>query len=383
MLRRSLLIIYVAVAFLLSVGTIAAQELKSLDILYGVELESFFDNREFSAAKGYEEESGTDFAGRFMPTLGLGFAEGHSIYVGANIYMPFGITDGGDLNSYDPSLVEQDNRVEPVAYYNFEGERWMAAAGIFPRSKMHLDTYSTAFFEDDYLFYNSLVSGVMGGYSVGESFVEFACDWQGQPTPTTREKFTLLSAARRYWSSVYVGYKLSVTHFAGAESEYIDNVVDNSLVAPCVGLRLDGRYSFEVRAAYLQSMQRDRSYENEWLSPSAGEFIVKLSRWGLSVDERLYIGDNLIPLYGGHTVATASGDVVMQYGKQLYSCSPFFGDEGGYYNRASLNYERRFCGDIVGIKVQFVTHAVKSGFGTEQLLDIDVKLGGRAYRAKI
>lgn len=347
-----------------TISSATAQEL-----VYNIDFESYFDNREYSVMDegdmGYR--SGTDFGVRISPVVGLAIAEGNTLYFGIDALEPIG--------SSDTKIFDE---VMPLIYYSYESESWSAAMGLFRRNLMSIDSYSTAFFADDYLYSDNVVGGVMGRYYRGRSFIEFVCDWESQPSESSRERFRLLSAGRKCWSMFYAGYNLSITHFAGQDAQWLHNVVDNILVNPCVGLyREAGEFDLDARVSYLQSLQRDRSYENEWLSPAMVELGVSLSYKGFSLDERCYIGDDLMPLYDGHV---AEDGTVIEYGSLLYTGDPFFRTDGGFYNRAALSYKRSFLDDKISLNVAFITHATSGGVGTEQQLRLSINLGDSLYK---
>ncbi len=350
---------------LLTLVTLVPKFSTAQNLIYNIEFDTYFDNREYSQTAMLGYRSGTEFAASLAPTLGLQFDDDNTLYFGLQSFARFEEVDNRLFDS-----------VETILYYAYDGAEWSAAAGIFPRSRMAIESYSTAFFADDYLFYDRLVSGVMGQYRVGDSFVELVCDWESQPSETSRERFRLLSAGRRYWSRLYAGYNLSLTHFAGQDREGFGGVVDNVLVNPRLGARWSGDCDFDISVGYLQSLQRDRSYGNEWLVPGMGELSLSASRWGVTLTEQLYVGDDLSPLYEGHIL---SDGTVVEYGSTLYTGDPFFRTNKGFYNRAAVGYSRSFFDDQLALRVQFVTHADGSGLGTEQILDVAVKIGGRLY----
>ncbi len=342
--------------------------LSAQELTYEVGFETLFDNREYSETGSARSVSGSDFSARISPELGLTFAPGNAIKLGLEATEPFGVEADG--------IFEQ---TKLLLYYAYDSPMWSATAGLFQRDRMSMDSYSTAFFSEDYLMCDNIVSGIMGRYGNQDSFVEFVCDWEGQPTIDTREMFRLLSAAQYSFSKFYVGYNLSVTHFAGqADGGEFGNVVDNNLLNPMVGFKAKGLYDFDIKLSLLQSLQRDRSYENEWLSPRMGEVAMKISRWGFTLDERFYYGDALFPLYGGHTLDDGT---YMEYGSQLYTGDIFFNTTGGFYNRAALCYDKSFFNDQLMLKVHFVTHCDSGGLGTEQIVELKVKLGGTLYNS--
>ncbi len=336
-------------------------------IVYKVGFEGYFDNREYLQRPDMKEYSGTDFAVRIQPAVGYAFAQGNTIYFGADMIQPI----GAETSTFF-------GQITPLLYYSYSSPRWSAVAGVFDRSHMRLDAYSRLFFSDNYLFSDDVVAGVLGRYSVDESFVEFVCDWEGSQSVDTREQFRILSAGRRQWKNLYVAYALSLKHFAGqAEGGEFDNVVDNILLNPHLGARFEsGRWNFDLRVGYIQSLQRDRTFSDKWLSPMMGEAGFKIEYRGLSINESIYVGDNVMPLYGGHILDDGR---VMEYGSNLYAGDPLLTTEGGFYNRASIKYERRWANDRVSLRVEFVTHATSTGFGTEQILGLTVNLGGDLY----
>ncbi|MFI3303972.1 MAG: hypothetical protein SNF68_04770 [Rikenellaceae bacterium] len=342
-----------------------ATSVSAQSVGYDVEFSSTFDNREYSDIETLKPRSGTDFVVGLTPKIYLDFENNSRLYFGADFTSPI----GGE--SVD---------IAGIIYYGYDSEAWSVSMGLFERSRMMIDSYSTAFFSTDYLIDDSILGGVAGRYMSGPSFVEFVCDWESQPSATSREKFRLLSAARRYWSNLYIGYNLSMTHFAGIDGGAFTNVVDNALVNPCVGVLFSvGEVDVDARVGYLQSLQRDRSYGNVWETPAMTEIAAKIGFRGFSIDEALYLGDNLMPLYGGHIL---DDGVVMEYGEQLYTGDPMFATEGGFYNRAALKYERSFYDNMMSVSAQFVTHATSEGLGTEQILQLSLSLGGNLYRAR-
>ncbi|MFR9650549.1 MAG: hypothetical protein SNG35_00800 [Rikenellaceae bacterium] len=361
---RSTLTLLTIVLFAINTHVATAEQSGVIDRLsLDLDLETYFDNRENANSEELRSRSGSDFALKLAPTIKYNFYGAHSIVGGVSWVIPFGdIGSGGGLLD-DPYY----NNLMPIVYYSIKDDRWSIAAGLFPHSETMIGSYSTAFFADDYLFYDNVISGVMGRYSWQErSYVEMICWWQSQPSNETREIFSLLSSANvAIGGSLYAGYSFSLTHFAGSKAEGENNVVDNALANPFIGFSHKGRWLFDMRAGVLVSMQRDRSYGNEWQMPVKGEVGFSLSRWGFTLDERFYYGDDLMPLYDGHPD--------LYYANTLYMGDPFFRADG-VYNRAEINYQYKFANDIVGIDVGFVTHFYEGSLNTEQRLRLTIML---------
>ncbi len=347
------------VTFAVVILSLTETSLSAQQLFYEVEFENYFDNREYRTDGGVEPLSGSDFVVRLVPKLELRFGQGNSLNVGAEMNKSLG---GGE------GLLDG---VEAIIYYGYDTDRWRLSAGIFERDRAMMEGYSTAFFSDDYLLRDNLIEGLAFRYMSGDSYAEAICDWESQPTESRRERFRILSSARRCWRGLYVGYNLSLTHFAGTRGGRFSNVVDYALINPCCGASFG---IWEVRLSYLLSAQRDRRFDSGWLYPAIGEVAIGMEYRGFGVDEIFYFGDDMMPLYAGHILEDGA---VMEYGSQLYTGSIFFRACGGYYNRTALRYERRFCSDRVAVMGEFVTHINGDGLSTEQILRLEVRLGGK------
>ncbi len=360
---RSAAILIVYICALVNSLSLSAGERSIVDrLVLNVDFETYFDNRENANAQTLRYRSGSDFASKLVPQIRYNFYGVHSLVGGVSWVQPFGDVgrSGGLLD--DPYY----NPLSATIYYSVSSDRWRVNAGLFPHSETMIGGYSTAFFADDYLFFDNVIGGVMGRNSWGKSsYVELICWWQSQPTLETREIFKLLTSANfELGPKFYAGYSFALTHFAGSEAEGVTNVVDNGLINPYFGFACEGEYKFDGRIGVLTALQRDRGYENEWLFPTKAEAGFSLSRWGFTLDERFYYGKDLMPLYEGH--------VDLYYADALYTGDPFFRADG-VYNRAELRYERSFADDKVLVDVGFVTHLFEGSFNTEQRLRLIVK----------
>ena len=109
------------------------------EILVGADFKMYFDNKEFGsnefAVPGLDIESGTDFAARLLPRVGIRWDEKNTLVIAADMIKNFGSAESAYLSE-----------VKPVFYYQFRTPRVTAVAGIFTRDMMHDDDYSTAFF---------------------------------------------------------------------------------------------------------------------------------------------------------------------------------------------------------------------------------------------
>ncbi len=350
---------------------VCAQEIK-----IGADFEMYFDNKEFGnnkfAVPGLDIESGTDFAARLTPRIALGWDEKNTLVFAAEMLQNFGEKNSGFLSE-----------IKPVFYYQFLTPKVKAVAGIFTRDMTHTDDYSTAFFSDSHKFIHNRMNGVLAQYNSGDSYVEFICDWEGMYSTASREKFRILSSGRHYLKTFYYGYNFSMFHFAGAKDAPVENVVDCFLLNPRIGVKFNAYFDFDIYLGLLQSAQRDRSFGHAWETPRMGEFGFRISRWGLSLDERLYVGENLHPFFEGHTISNEDGTTTyVPYGRELYPGESFFRTDQHIYNRAALSYSRWFFRDTVRVKAEFATHYDGTGLGSQQKLEVTVRFLKTAYNSK-
>lgn len=325
-----------------------AADLRAQQFFVGADFTTRFDNREYTGTR-FADASETFFSARLTPQAGLRWDERNSLTVAVDLLQDFG--DGAKF------LTE----AKPQVFYQFHSPKVLAAAGIFPREKLMGD-YGEAFFDRSYLFYHNRISGVMGNYRSERGFVELAIDWEGMQSKTIREKFRILSAGRYEGERFYGGYALSLLHYAKtSDPAPEEGVVDNLLVNPFAGVRFNAYFDFDIRLGYLQSLQRDRIAENGWVTPKGGMIDIRLSRWGLTLGNMLYAGQNLMPFYG-------------TYGDALYANCVFFGTSDHIYNRTEVSYDRRFFHDTLGVKAGIFFHYDGKGMGTQQLLEVNVRL---------
>ena len=275
-------ILTLACAILMAGGGLHAQE-----VIVGADFATRFDNREY--ANNTFNESQTLFSARLTPYIGVEWMKKNRLIVGVEMLQHFGqYTPHGDRFLSD---------VKPLMYYEFRTKNVQANAGIFDRKKL-LGDYSAAFFSDSVRFYHNRLAGFMGQYRStqrDDTFVEMAIDWEGMYSEASREMFRILSAGRYTTRpGFYFGYAFSMFHFAG--SKLNENVTDNLLVNPFAGWEFEAFFDFDLRAGFLFAPQRGRSVDYEWKKPCGAQIDFTISRWGLKVENNLYLGENLQPL---------------------------------------------------------------------------------------
>ena len=344
-------------AVLMAGGGLRAQEL-----LVGVDFDTRFDNREYAGNEFNVPQ--TLFSARLTPFVGIEWMEKNRLVVGVEMLRNF-----GQYNApRDPFMSD----VKPLMYYRFKTPNVQADAGIFDRGELMGD-YSAAFFSDSTRFYHNCLSGFLGRYVSTErpgTYIELALDWEGMFSVESREMFRLLSAGRYTTRpGFYVGYALSLFHFAG--SELNRNVTDNLLLNPHLGWAFNAFFDFDIRGGLLAAPQRGRSVDNHWRMPCGGQLDIAISRWGVKLENNLYLGQNLQPLRG----YIANAETGATYAAEgLYAGESFYATTKHIYNRTWLGYDRRFFHDTLHVEAGMVFHYDGTGMGTQQVVQLSVDL---------
>lgn len=339
-------------------ATAIAQAQEDMSLLLGADFDTYFDNREYSGCK--IGESGTLFSARLTPKIGVEWNKKNSLVVGMDLWSDFG----------DDTKVFAKAR--PQLYYRFAGEKVRAYAGIFPREEM-IGDYSEVFMSDSMRFYENRIQGFMGQYLGDRGEVELLIDWCGMYSVESREKFRILSGGRYFFDNYhrrfYGGYALEMFHYAG--SKLISNcVVDNITINPYVGARFNAYFDFDVRLHYIQSLQRDRANEESFRTPMGGMLQLKMSKWGVFLDEQLYVGGNLQPYYASYR----SEAFPYGYGSDLYSSERFFGTDSGVYSNTRIGYDRSFFSNTVSVKAFIALQYDGYKMGNKQVVQLSVRL---------
>ena len=344
-------------AVLMAGGGLRAQEL-----LVGVDFDNRFDNREYAGNEFNVPQ--TLFSARLTPFVGIEWMEKNRLVVGVEMLRNF-----GQYNApRDPFMSD----VKPLMYYRFKTPNVQADAGIFDRGELMGD-YSAAFFSDSTRFYHNRLSGFLGRYVSTErpgTYIELALDWEGMFSAESREMFRILSAGRYSTrSGFYVGYALSLFHFAG--STLNRNVTDNLLLNPHLGWKFNAFFDFDIRGGLLAAPQRGRGVDNYWRMPCGGQLDIAISRWGVKLENNLYLGQNLQPLRG----YIANAETGATYAAEgLYAGESFYATTKHVYNRTWLGYDRRFFHDTLHVEAGMVFHYDGTGMGTQQVVQLSVNL---------
>ena len=345
-MRRFLCQIVVVVALVASVAPATAQRLR-----VGADFTTFFDNKEY-ASLGFDE-SGTLFSARLTPKVGIEWAECNELMFGVDMVQNFG---------HDAKFLSD---VGVQLYYAFRAPRVKALVGIFPRSEMR-GLQQPLFFDRDYRYYHHTIAGVLARYESAKhsgSYVEMAMDYTGMRDKYVRESFDITLSAYHRIKGLELGLDGMMRHYGKDLDEMTnDGVVDNLLVVPYVGYKLSVKeFDLDFRLSYMQALQRDRHFENRWQAPMGGELYCAVSRWGVTLSNRLYVGGSLLPF-------------MSRYGAALYHSEPLYSTTEGIVESVQLSYCRSFFDDTLSVGAGITLDYDGTGLGTRQWVQLDVKL---------
>lgn len=345
-MRRFLCQIVVVVALVASVAPATAQRLR-----VGADFTTFFDNKEY-ASLGFDE-SGTLFSARLTPKVGIEWAECNELMFGVDMVQNFG---------HDAKFLSD---VGVQLYYAFRAPRVKALVGIFPRSEMR-GLQQPLFFDRDYRYYHHTIAGVLVRYESAKhsgSYVEMAMDYTGMRDKFVRESFDITLSAYHRIKGLELGLDGMMRHYGKDLDEMTsDGVVDNLLVVPYVGYKLSVKeFDLDFRLSYMQALQRDRHFENRWQAPMGGELYCAVSRWGVTLSNRLYVGGSLLPF-------------MSRYGAALCHSEPLYSTTEGVVESVQLSYCRSLFDDTLSVGAGITLDYDGTGLGTRQWVQLDVKL---------
>ena len=355
-MKRIITYLLTALVGLLFVSNVSAQE--DVKLLVGADFDTYFDNREYAGSEiGL---SGTLFSSRFTPTIGVEWDKYNRMIFGMDMWSHFGD---------DTKAIA---KARPQVYYQFQTKKVTAAAGIFSREKLMGD-YTELICSDSVRFYENRVQGLMGQYRGNRGFVELSVDWYGMYSQTSREKFRIISAGRYYFDNYYRrfygGYAMQMGHYAGSET--ISNcVVDNLIVLPHVGARFNAYLDFDVSLHYVQTLQRDRANEEKMRAPKGVMLKARMEKWGVYIDEQLYVGENQQPYYSSYR----SEAFPFGYGGDLYAGERFFGTADGVYNKTKIGYNKSFFSNTVNVDAYIAMQYDGKVWGNKQVVQLSVRL---------
>lgn len=321
---------------------------------YNVCSQYYFNNLEYDSSKCLYDGSCTMHSLRLTPTFGLLLPQSENVF--------HRVMAGVDLlKNMGEEAALKDIFKELLLYYNVDayfknGGHLEAIAGCFPRSFAEGD-YSGPFLDERRLFYDNNLEGVFFKYRGERIFAEAGLDWMGMidaSAPNRRERFQVLTAgawnfAGHFfldWTGLFYHYACSPAH---------GNLVDNNLLNPRLRWSPETALDrLDLTIGGLFTYQWDRMVDSKPIFPMGLYLTQGLSKWNVHLENRFYLGDDLMPYYA----RDYEGD---PYGPELY-----FGDINfrtlhstvSWHDRVDIRYARTISGFLevsAGLAFRFGT----------------------------
>ena len=296
---------------ILTLLTLISCAINAQKFVYDIDFLTFFDNRE-TRIPSYPSK--TLFGVRLSPEIGFEINDSiygnHKLIAGVSYIQPFGSQ-------------WTDIKIRPTIYYHYRQQGFDLSLGFIPWRNIRTDL-------PDYLFSDSLhyfspnIQGVHFGYSSRHGFAEFICDWRGMQSLETREAFRILLTGEYHYQWLSAGGNAQLNHLANRLNPPVrDGVCDDITAQPFIGFNISQLTPLDtlaLRTSYIFSYQRDRKNNQLFLNHG---FLAELSlKWRfLAVENNLYIGDPLLPLYKQYNSLLNQGE--SNYQHKIYNKTEF------------------------------------------------------------
>lgn len=300
----------------------------AVSLEWDVDLDYRFDNREFDASSEMYASSETVHGVFLTPSVGVGIRGNggvrHFVCAGIDLYRRMGLGEEG-LQPLREMTLYYDVHVRKEKYA-FEG-----VAGCFPRQYLEGE-YGPLYYDEKHAFLDRNLEGVLLKISRKSFYSELALDWMGVVGAQSHERFQILSYGDwKAASWLDLGWTGSFYHYACSQAS--PGVVDNHVLTPFVRFDLSeavGIQTLSLKASGVASYQWDRK-QGDPAGLFGGEFDLRAGHWNVTLGNRLYLGDDIQPMYGNTDLA---GEI---YGSMLYFGFPCY--QAGVYDCADLSWQ--------------------------------------------
>ena len=374
-----------SILYTATIQSLCAQETssdKKVKFVYNAVFDFNFDNREFDPGKEELASSGTIFGARLTPSAGIEIKSGsstHRLMAGIDVMKDFGrspvLRDGAPDN--DIHLENSRLLREVTMYYSVTSTigNWQLRgfAGILPRYLTTGD-YSKAFFSDSLVFYDNNLEGALIQATGKSTAIEVVFDWNGKYGIGRREQFSAFGHLTHSFARIMQGGLYAKYHHYANTATY-GSVVGDAPLMPLVQENfgtMAGIQELSAKIALYCGLQNDRrDKENGNKGRTGTELTLKAMKWNIGIDNTLYIGQGLMPLY------SRIDDGGYRYGNSLYTGSPMYrldaSDEASRkwktYNRLEVFYQPHIA-DFIDLRLSVIAHFPGSFAGTQQQLSL-------------
>lgn len=301
---------FLLASVLLILGIVASAQ----EVVWSVDFNSVFSNREGGDDMRPDQ---TFIFTRLSPEVGMSLK---SDSTGTHL-LKGGVTWFQPLNDNLEGC-----KVLPTLYYQFQSSQgWKVAVGTMPRSLL-AERLPRYLWSDSMSYHHPNVRGTIVQYRHGRSYGEFFLDWRQMQTLRHREAFHVVFDGKCYpwatggsWLGGYVQYNhLAKRKNAPAGEGVNDDLTLNPMLGHDWQWGAQGSNWLRLKAGAIVNVERARC-DGKWLTASGvvgGAWL----RWHfLDVEQNLYAGSDLFPLYGRFGSLLNLGDTY--YRDNFYSCS--------------------------------------------------------------
>ena len=311
--------------------------LSSQEFIWKADVNSFFDNMEFSKSK--VQNSQTMAGVHAVPELGVSWKKRHRILVGIDVMHEFG--SKYVIDYYDP-----------IAYYEYDGKPFRFYMGAFPRN-MVLDRYPRMFFSDSINNYRPNINGLFWELRSNKDYVNVWLDWTSRQTEERHETF-FMGWSGKYNLGIFYGQHFGyMFHFAG-RMNVEEPVYDNGLMLTSLGIDLSNKWGFEkleANVGWSVGLDRNRSL-SKWHTAHGLLSEIKVEYKGFGLFNTYYRGRSQQHFYDLHT-----ND--LYWGDKIYRSKE--------YNRTDL-YIQFFNTNVVKVRLIYSLHFTEKKMYNEQAL---------------
>jgi len=250
---------------------------------------------------------------RLAPEVGLSLHDGEHVFKGGVVW-------------YQPMIDDMDGyKVLPTVYYQYNRpDGWHVTLGMLPRSLL-VQRMPRYLWSDSLAYTQPNLRGGVVQLIKPAGYAEVAIDWRQMQTWERREAFTaFLNTQWRVLGPVSLEGHVQYSHLARSrravtEPANTEHVNDDLVVNPMAVLDWSRRTvldSLRLSAGAIIAYERNRG-NNTWRNP-AGFVATATVRWRwLQLDETLYAGKDLMPLYDEYGSQLNQGDAY--YRSRVYS----------------------------------------------------------------
>ena len=329
--------------------------LSGQQLVWDVDCNAVFANREGGDEMRPDQ---TFLFTRLEPELGVEYVDGkqntHRLMAGVAWYQPL----NDNLQGY---------KVQPTIYYQGTTHSgWRVTLGAFPRHLMRhgLPRY---LWSDSLNYCTPHVRGVMLDYDNGHRWLQLMVDWRQMQSLTRREAFNavLSGGINLGQSPLYALAHIQYNHLAKRKhAPEGEGVNDDATINPMLGARFEvGRVACAAQAGAVLQMQRCRA-DDRWLTPAGFVADIK-ARWRwLEVEEALFAGKDLFPLYE-------------RFGSELNLGDPYY--RSRFYSRTDVR-GHLFSNALVDVSALLTFHATDRITGFWQQVSCRFYIGGTGKR---